>query len=51
MSAKNRSLLVVLVIIAVVAVFVTLLYLYVFNEPDSGIKPLQPDPMHQPSTN
>lgn len=50
-SAKNRVLLIVLLLLALVAVFVTLVFLYPANEQDSGVGPLQPDAMHQPSTN
>jgi hypothetical protein len=49
-SAKKRPLTAVLLILAVVAVFLLVMWLMVWNEPDSGT-PLQPPPMEQPSTN
>lgn len=50
MNPKNRRMALLLVLLAVVGV-VLLAYLFIFNEPDSAIKALEPDPMHQPSTN
>lgn len=47
----KKLLLIVLVLLAVVAVFVTLVFLMPMNQQDSGPKALEPDPMHQPSTN
>ncbi|MBL9140229.1 MAG: hypothetical protein JNK53_00050 [Phycisphaerae bacterium] len=51
MSAKNRVLLIVLILVAIVAVFVVLVFLLPSNEQNSGVGPLEPDAMHQPSTN
>lgn len=51
MSTKNRVLLIVLILVAIVAVFALLAFLMPANEQDSGIRPLEPDAMHQPSTN
>lgn len=51
MSAKNKVLVVVLILLAIVAVFVVLAFLMPANEQNSGIRPLEPDAMHQPSTN
>jgi hypothetical protein len=50
-SAKNRGILVFLSLIAVIVVFLAIMFLFVWNEQDSGVGPLQPDAMHQPSTN
>jgi flagellar basal body-associated protein FliL len=50
-SAKNKVLLIVLVLVAIVAVFVAVMFLMPANEQNSGVGPLEPDAMHQPSTN
>jgi len=50
-NAKNRLLLIVLALLAIVAVFVVLVFLMPANEQNSGVGPLEPDAMHQPSTN
>ncbi len=50
-SAKNKVLVVVLILLAIVAEFVVLAFLMPANEQNSGIRPLEPDAMHQPSTN